>query len=111
MEMFVACHKDSPHKIPFILMTSDSFVQVSGLVPSKPAPFEPFKRGARATIKSFPLINQVCERLWMKQDKNYTKYCHPFKQLQINFKKLLNSKPKYDIMATLNTTYGGQNYV
>ncbi len=45
MEMFVACHKDSPHKIPFILMTSDSVVQVSGLVPSKPAPFETFKRG------------------------------------------------------------------
>jgi len=104
MEMFVACHKDSPHKFPFKLMTYDSIVQVSGLVPLKPAPFETFKRGARATVKSFPLINQVCERLWMKQDKNYTKYCHPFKQSQINFKKLLNSKPKYDIMATLNTT-------
>ena len=50
-------------------MTYDSVVQVSGLVPLKPAPF-----------------------------------FETFKQSQINFKKLLNSKPEYDIMATLNTT-------
>lgn len=42
----MACHKNSPHNFPFKLMTYDSIVQVSGLVPLKPAPFdEKFKRG------------------------------------------------------------------
>jgi len=89
MVMFMACHKDSPHKFPFKLMTYDSIVQVSGLVPLKPAPFETFKRG-------------VLKSGW--DLKEQSKYNALFKLLKINLRKLLNSKPKYDIMATLNTT-------
>ncbi len=92
MRMFVAYHRNSPHKFPFKPMVFDSVVQVSGLVPLKPAPFETFKRG-------------VLKLGW--DLKEQSKYNALFKQSQINFKKLLNSKPKYDIMATLNTTYGG----